>query len=72
MAVDAVGISETHPGSQLFLIPKLLTSRALTYFYVYVCVPECMYVHHIHEVPVEARRGCLIPWGGSVSSIPLP
>lgn len=22
-----------------------------------VCVPECVYVHHMHMVPVKARRG---------------
>lgn len=31
--------------------------------------PERIYVHHVHEVPVEARRGHLVPWIG-VTKLP--
>lgn len=27
-----------------------------------VCVPACMFVHHACALPVEATRGCKIPW----------
>lgn len=30
-------------------------------------LPACMYVHHVHAVPTEARRGCKIPWTWSYS-----
>lgn len=34
------------------------------FFYVFMHLPACIYVHHIHAVPEEARRGGLIPGTG--------
>lgn len=30
-------------------------------FYVYTCLPACTYMHHLHAVPTEVRRGCQMP-----------
>jgi hypothetical protein len=27
------------------------------YFYVYEYLPACVYMHHVHTVPMEARKG---------------
>lgn len=38
----------------------------LTYLFCgYACLPECVSVHHLHEVPTMARRGQHIPWDPS-------
>lgn len=29
---------------------------------MYACLPACTYMHHLHAVPTEVRRGCQIPW----------
>lgn len=34
------------------------------FFYVFMHLPACIYVRHIHAVPEEARRGGLIPGTG--------
>ena len=42
------------------------------YVYVYVCLYVCMCVYVcvcVYLVPLEARRGCQIPWNWSFSQL---
>ena len=40
-------------------------SRFKIVFLYMECLPVCMSVHHMHAVPMEARRGHQIPWNWS-------
>lgn len=37
-----------------------------------IVLSACMSVHHVHAVPLEARRGCHIPQVGVIGSCKLP
>lgn len=46
--------------SSLWATLKLF--EELTIFYMYECLHKCMPVHHMHIVPVQARKECQISW----------
>lgn len=35
------------------------------YGHVCVCMPDYMYVYHMHEVPVKVKKGHVISWNWS-------
>lgn len=43
---------------------SLLKERLICFYFMCMgLLPACMYLHHIHVVPLEAGRGIRFPWG---------
>jgi hypothetical protein len=53
---------------QNFPYEKIISKISLKFlniFHVYMSGFACLSAHHVHAVPMEARRGCWISWNCS-------
>ena len=51
-------------------IPRKVSFKRYIYLYfmyMFMCLPACMFMHHVCTVPKEARKGCWIPWNWNYS-----
>lgn len=70
---------EGYTGFYFFFSPQF---KKINYYLFFMCIGvSCIYVymhvmhvclHHVHAVPLEARRGCHIPQVGVIGSCKLP
>lgn len=46
----------------------MLLKFYLSLFYVYKCLPACMFMYKVHAVTAEAKRDCRFPGTGVTNS----